>query len=83
MMMVLVLGAHTLIAHHRLTGLHALHEPELLELVEDPVDACPAHTPLGFAQRILDRHSRERALLFLEQFQESTARAAALVAGGR
>ena len=69
MVVVLLVLAHALVADHRLAGLHALHEPQPLELVEDPVDARAAHpAPLSravapFAQRVLDLDRRQGALL--------------------
>src|SRR5580693_2188940 len=80
--MVVVLGvvAHALVAHHRLAGLHTLHQPQPLQLVEDAVDARAAHTPLRLTQRILDLDGRKRARLRLEQLQHRAPRAAALVA---
>jgi ABC-type dipeptide/oligopeptide/nickel transport system ATPase component len=43
MMMVLAAAFDPLIADHRLTGLDALEQAEALQLIEDPVDAGPAH----------------------------------------
>jgi hypothetical protein len=36
MVVVLLVLAHALVADHRLTGLHPLHEAQTLELLEDP-----------------------------------------------
>jgi len=45
-MVVLLLPAYALIANHRLAGLHALDQPQPLQLLEDPVHACAAHPAL-------------------------------------
>src|SRR5664280_793806 len=82
MVMVLVLLAHALVADHRLPRFHTLHEPELLQLVDDPVDACAAHAPLRIgAQGVLDLGGGERAALTREQLEHGAARAAALAPG--
>ncbi len=60
--MVLLVRAHALVADHRLARLHALHQPQPLELVENAIDARAAHPPLGLAQRVLDLNGRQRAL---------------------
>jgi len=78
-MMVLLLLADALVAHHRLAGLDALDEAKALELVEDPVDARPAHPPRWLAaQRILDLERRQRACLAAEQLEHRVPCAAAL-----
>ena len=59
MALVGVVGA--LVADHRLPGLHARHQPQPLELVEDPVDAGAAHAPPAGAQQILDLGRGQRA----------------------
>ena len=81
MVVVFVVGAHALVANHRLAGLHALHEPQSLELVEDAIDARAAHASLGLTQRVLDLHCGERARLGVEQLEHRTPRTAALVTG--
>ena len=64
MVVVPLRSVRALVAHHRLARLHALHQAQLLELVEDPVDARPAHRPrVRVAQRLLDLGRRQRAAL--------------------
>ena len=47
--MMLLGRARALIAHHPLPDLHALHQVQLLELVEDPIDARAADAPPTWA----------------------------------
>src|SRR5580700_6006644 len=86
MVVMLCVLAYALVTDHRLAGLHALHEPQPLQLVENPVHAraahdAPAPTPAPRAQRLLDLHRRQRTLLHFEQFQQRVPRPAALMSG--
>jgi hypothetical protein len=81
MMVVLLVGAHALVAHHRLTGLNALHEPQALQLVEDAIHARAAHPPFGLTQDTLDLNGRQRTGLGIEQLQHRPPCAATLVTG--
>lgn len=42
-MVVVLIGVDPLIAGRIATDLDSVHDVELLELVEGPVDSCPAH----------------------------------------
>ena len=76
-------GARTLVAHIPLPDLHALHEVQLLELVEDPVDARAADAPpRRVSLSALDVRNAEHARLRRHQLEQCAARATALVPGG-
>src|SRR5947209_18701016 len=83
-MVVILADGYALVADHGLSDVHPLDEPKALELVEDPVDAGPAHAPRGSRpQRILDLDGRQRAALAREHLQHRPARAATLAARQR
>ena len=71
MVVVAVLAAARLVAHHALAGLDSLHELEALELVQDPVDAGARHAAVGVAQGVLDVERRQRAMLAVEQLEHA------------
>lgn len=81
--MVLDVVAHPLVANHRLACLHALHEPQPLELVENAVDARTADRALGLhSQRVLDLGGGQCTLLSSEQLEQCAPGAAALAPSG-
>jgi hypothetical protein len=75
-----VLAASGFVADHALACLHARDELQLLELVEDPVDAGAAHAAVGRAQRVLDIERGQRAVLPVEHVQHRVSRGPAAVA---
>ena len=70
-----------LVADHALTDLHALHQPDRLELVHHAIDARARDLAPARRQRVLDLHRRQRARLLVEQFEDRAAGAAAAIAG--
>src|SRR4029077_9141071 len=81
-MMMLLGRARALIAHHPLPDLHALHQVQLLELVEDPIDARAADAPPPWVSlSALDIRDAERARLRRQQLEQCAARAPARVTG--
>jgi hypothetical protein len=82
--MVMLLGrTRALIAHYPLPDLHALHQVQLLELVEDPIDARAADAPPTWAGLgALNVRDAEHTRLRRQQLEKCAARATALVTGG-
>src|SRR5919197_6154254 len=82
-------GAGGLEAREALADVDAVDEPQLLELLDDPVDTRARDAALAaLAQRLLDLDGRQRAALAIEQLEHRGAGAAAAVArrgerGGR
>jgi len=82
-MMMLLGRARALVAHHPLPDLHALHQVQLLELVEDPIDARAADAPPPWVSlSALDIRDAEHARLRRQQREQCAARPTALVTGG-
>jgi hypothetical protein len=74
--------ANRLVAHDAVTDLDSRHQLFLLELLEDAVDACPRHRPVGALERGADLDCGQRTALFSQKPDDGTTRTAATVAGG-
>src|SRR6185437_6274040 len=71
---------HGLVADDALPDLHALDEPDLLELLHHPVHARARDLALSLEQLLLDLDGRERTGLLVEQFEDRAPRAASTIA---
>jgi hypothetical protein len=76
-MVMVLIGVDALIARRVAADLDPLHEVELLELVEGPVDARAAHR----IEPAVDLECRHGASLFTQQLDDLAPRSAAAVAG--
>ena len=81
MMMVLVARSHGLVAHHAATDLEPLDHADLLELLEDAVDARARHPSSPAGQDVFDLERRQRARLLTHESKNLAARPTAPVAG--
>ena len=79
-MVVLAVGVHRLVARHRLAGVHAAHQPQLVEQLQCAIDACYADALATRAQAVGDLLRGDAAAELVEHAHHRRARSALAVA---
>jgi ABC-type Mn2+/Zn2+ transport system permease subunit len=79
-MVVVAVGLVALVARDALPDVDALHEPQLRQQLEDPVDARASDAAALRAQAVVDLLRGQRARLLFEQLNDGVAGAAAAMA---